>query len=98
MILEMHPEARLEFREAIAYYESCREGLGLEFSREIYASINRIADLPMLWSKLTINSRRFLTKRFPYSIIYQALDDSILIVAVAHQSRKPGYWKDRLRR
>ena len=40
MNLDMHPEVRLEFREAIIYYEDCREGLGLEFSREIYESIN----------------------------------------------------------
>ena len=97
MNLDMHPEARLEFREAIIYYEDCREGLGLEFSREIYESINRVADAPLLWSRLTDNSRRSLTKRFPYSIIYQVLDEAILIVAVAHQSRKPGYWKNRLR-
>lgn len=97
MNLEMHPEARLEFREAIAYYEDCRDGLGLEFSREIYASINRIADAPALWPKLSDNSRRFLARRFPYSIIYQTLHNDVLIVAVAHQSRKPGYWKKRLR-
>jgi plasmid stabilization system protein ParE len=97
MNLEMHPEARLEFREAIAYYEDCRECLGLGFSREVYLSINSIAETPQLWSKFSFNSRRFLTKRFPYSIIYQILEDSVLIVAVAHQSRKPGYWKDRLK-
>ncbi len=97
MILEMHPEARLEFREAIAYYEDCRDGLGLEFSREILSSIRRIAEAPLLWSRFTDHSRRILTKRFPYSIIYQVLDEGALIVAVAHQSRKPGYWKNRLR-
>lgn len=97
MNLDMHPEARLEFREAIAYYENCRDGLGLEFSREIYASINRVAETPLLWARLSDNSRRFLTKRFPYSVIYQVLNGDILIVAVAHQSRKPGYWKKRLR-
>jgi plasmid stabilization system protein ParE len=97
MNLEMHPEARLEFREAIAYYEGCREGLGLEFSREVFAAISRIAETPLIWTKLSVNSRRSLTRRFPYSIIYQATDHDILIVAVAHQSRKPGYWKKRLK-
>jgi plasmid stabilization system protein ParE len=97
MKLEMHPEARLEFREAIAYYEDCSDGLGLEFAMEVYASIKRIAKTPLLWSKLSQNSRRFPTKRFPYSIIYQVLESEILIVAVAHQSRKPGYWKERLK-
>ena len=97
MILEMHPEARLEFREAIAYYEDYHDGLGLEFSREVYASINRIADAPLLWTRLTENSRRFMTRRFPFNIIYQVLDGDILIVAIAHQSRKPEYWKSRLR-
>jgi hypothetical protein len=96
MNLDMHPEARLELREAMAYYEGCYDGLGLEFSREIYASIMRIAKSPLLWSKLSKNSRRFLTKRFPYSVIYQVVGDDLYIVAVAHQSRKPGYWKERL--
>ena len=89
------PEARLEFRDAIAYYENCRDGLGLGFLHEVYMSINRIAETPLLWSKFSFSSRRFLTKRFPYSILYQILEDRVLIVAVAHQSRKPGYWKDR---
>ena len=48
MNLEMHPEARIEFREAIAYYEDCQDGLGLEFSREVYLAINRIAETPLL--------------------------------------------------
>jgi plasmid stabilization system protein ParE len=97
MTLLIHPEARLELREAIAYYEDCMDGLGREFFREIYVSIRRIARTPALWPGLSENSRRFLTKRFPYSIIYQVLDEEVLIVAVAHQSRKPGYWKGRLK-
>jgi toxin ParE1/3/4 len=40
--------------------------------------------------------RRCMTKKFPYAILYTIEpDDSILIVAVMHCSRKPGYWKER---
>ena len=93
----IHPEARLELRDAVAYYNTCRDALGLEFSREIYGSINRIAETPLLWSTFSDNTRHFYVRRFPYTIIYQVLPDSILVVAVAHQSRKPGYWKERLK-
>jgi hypothetical protein len=34
--------------------------------------------------------------RFPYQIVYRRRPDEIVIVAVAHVKRKPGYWKDRV--
>jgi plasmid stabilization system protein ParE len=97
MNYSFHPEARLEFLEAIAYYEDCSDGLGMEFLREVFASIRRIVEFPLAWSALSENSRRCLTKRFPFGIIYQILDDEILIVAVTHLNREPRYWERRLK-
>jgi len=95
MTFEFHPEARIEFIDAIAYYERCRDGLGLRFSREIYAAINRIMPDPRAWPKISANTRRCLARRFPYGIIYEVREDDILIIAVAHLSREPFYWIDR---
>lgn len=39
--------------------------------------------------------RRVLTTRFPYALIHRTPPDEIVIVAVAHTSRRPGYWRDR---
>ena len=36
MTYDFHPEARLEYREAAAFYESRRPGLGAAFSVEVF--------------------------------------------------------------
>ena len=97
MKYRFHPSAKAELNNSIDYYEDCCSGLGLEFAEEIYSTIQRIIQFPEAWSRLSPNSRRCLTNRFPYGIIYQALKDEILIVAIMQLNRKPGYWKDRLR-
>lgn len=97
MNYSFHTAARLEFLEAIAYYEECRDGLGLEFSREVYSSINRITTFPKAWSELSEDTRRCLTTRFPYGLIYQILDNEILLIAVTQLNREPGYWEDRVK-
>ena len=95
MTFEFQPEARIEFIDAIAYYEGCREGLGLRFSREVYATINRVISGPNAWPEISTNTRRCLTRRFPYGVIYEVREDDILIIAVEHLSREPFYWSDR---
>ena len=95
MRYSFHPSAEFELNEAIDYYEECRPGLGLEFAREVYSAIQRIIHFPEAWSRLSENTRRCLTNRFPYGVIYQILDEGLLILAVMQLNRKPGYWKDR---
>ena len=89
------PEARVELNEAVDYYENGEAGLGVEFLEEVYATILRIIEFPSAWARLSRRTRRCLIDRFPFAVIYQAKQDSILIVAITHLARKPGYWKDR---
>ncbi|MGB7069101.1 MAG: type II toxin-antitoxin system RelE/ParE family toxin [Pyrinomonadaceae bacterium] len=97
MTFEFHPEARIEFIEAISFYEESREGLGLRLSREVYATIKRITLGPNAWPRISENTRRCFTSRFPYGVVYEVREDDILVIAIAHSSREPFYWKDRLR-
>ncbi|MBI3775205.1 MAG: hypothetical protein HY273_06575 [Gammaproteobacteria bacterium] len=39
--------------------------------------------------------RRYVMQRFPYSLIYTVSSEEIRILAVAHHSRRPGYWQGR---
>ncbi len=94
-VFHFHPAARQELDEAVSYYDSVQPGLGLAFLEEAYATIQRILDYPKAWSTLSPNTRRCLTNRFPYGIIYQVRDDSVLVIAVTHLNRKPGYWQER---
>ena len=98
MKYSFHPEAKEEFLETIDYYESCSKGLGLEFADEIYSTIQRILQFPTAWTKFSENTRRCLTKRFPFGVIYQTSKDKdeIVIIAVMQVNRKPGYWKKRI--
>lgn len=96
MRFEFHPAARIEFIDAIVYYEESSEGVGLRFSREVYATIKRAAANPNSWPQMTDNTRRCLTRRFPYGVVYEIRQDDMLIVAVAHLCREPYYWSNRI--
>ncbi|HPQ53182.1 MAG TPA: type II toxin-antitoxin system RelE/ParE family toxin [Spirochaetota bacterium] len=90
-----HESAENEFLLAIEYYESQQPGLGLQFSREVYASITRICEHPLAWEMLDNELRRCITGRFPYGLIYRIVADSIQIIAVMHLNREPGYFRGR---
>jgi toxin ParE1/3/4 len=83
-------------REALIY-DWQRPGLGDEFLDEVTTSLTRIKEFPFAHPPLD-GSRRYILRRFPFSLIYEVEVDIIVIVAVAHHSRRPRYWKRRLRK
>ncbi|GBD89284.1 plasmid stabilization system protein [bacterium BMS3Abin03] len=97
MKYSFHPAAKQELFNTIEYYESCRNGLGIEFLIEFQKVIQRILHFPNAWGRLSKNTRRCLTNRFPYGIIYQILKNEIIIIAVMQLNRKPKYWKNRIK-
>ena len=96
MIFEYHPEAKSEFFATIDYYEECEEGLGYDFSIEVYSAIQNIMYYPLAWPILKGDIRRYLTNRFPYGILYSIEPDRIFILAVMNLHRDPDYWKHRV--
>ena len=88
--------AQRELDEAIEYYNAESPGLGEQFLLEVLSTLERIRQYPTAWSPYTQNTRRCQTRRFPYGVVYQIVETEILIVAVAHLHRKPGYWQDRI--
>ena len=98
MKYSFHPKAKEELLEAIDYYDSCSTGLGLEFANDVYSTVQRIIQFPHAWSNFSDNTRRSLTKRFPFGIIYQIIEEKgeIIIIAIMQLNRHPNYWKNRL--
>ena len=90
-----HPAAAEEAAAAADYYNGKRDGLGLEFLLDLNDCINAARALPDSGSPYEASTRRLLFRRFPFSLIYLADSNSIEIIAVAHQRRKPGYWRHR---
>ena len=86
------PDARDEFLEAVQYYEESQVGLGRRFRAAVEAAVKSIAENPLRYRVLHPPFRRYLLPNFPYAIIYCIEPENILIIAVAHTKRKPGYW------
>ena len=95
MRIEFLDPATKELREAIVYYNEQSEGLGYRFAAEVKRTLLRIARYPHAWPPISKRARRCRTIGFPYGVIYQASEGVILVVAVMHLHRKPGYWQDR---
>lgn len=98
MTFSFHPEADQEFAEAVAYYETCDAGLGLDFAREVYLAVQNASDYPLMWPTIEPEVRRCLVHRFPYGVLYSVEPDGIFILAVMNLHRDPDYWKHRLGR
>lgn len=97
MNVEFLQPAEVEFIDAITYYNLQGEGLGYEFAAEVKRTLGRIIQYPDAWSPLSKRTRRCRTSRFPYGLIYQVREETILIVAVMHLHKHPASWKSRLR-
>lgn len=91
-----HPEAEEEFIAAARFYERYAEGLGREFIAEVRYTVRRIVTHPESGAPFTGGLRRMLVDRFPYAVLYRAEAERILLVAVMHLHRRPGYWRRRL--
>lgn len=96
MTWDFHPEALSEYEEAARYYAECEEGLELRFILAIESALREIVRSPERWRVFEADVRRYLVAVFPYAILYSIESDSILVIAVMHCHREPGYWKSRL--
>jgi len=93
----VHREAELELWQAVEYYEIRRVGLGLDLEQEVSRTLVDIQEAPKRWPTRRYGTRCHLLHRFPYAIYYLELQDIIWVVAVAHTSRRPYYWRKRLK-
>ena len=89
--------AKDEMRESREYYEAQRVGLGEDFLRAVEDAIRRIEAFPNAWSRLSNKVRRCRTNRFPHGVVYALRGNEIVVLAVMHLKRRPGYWRDRLK-
>lgn len=94
-------EAEDELIAAQRWYENQRARLGQEFRKAIDEAMDRLAEAPLTASPIfnpstTIETRRMLVKRFPYSIIFVEHNEDLWVIAFAHNRRRPGYWRERL--
>lgn len=96
MIASVSPEAERELIDGAVFYAT--EGnaeLGLAFIAEFERSLVVLLAHPHIGAIWRRTIRRLPLRRFPYSIIYQVVDETVRVIALAHQRRRPGYWVGR---
>lgn len=93
--VEFHPEADQELEAAKNWYQERSNLAARAFATEIADSLAKIAGSPERWPATGSGERRFLLSKFPFSILYRMLASEIFVTAVAHQKRRPGYWRHR---
>ncbi len=94
--LQFHPDIVSEVKSSFFWYQEQANGLGDDFLEELETAYQAITELPRTWPLFQSEFRRFLLARFPFSVIYREHNNSIFVVAVMHNSRKPGYWLQRI--
>jgi plasmid stabilization system protein ParE len=88
-------EAEEELRVAAQSYEKAQSGLGQAFVDQVRRSISLIAEYPRAARVERGEIRIRSVARFPYRIYYRVRPDEVVIVAVGHRRRRPGFWRSR---
>ena len=95
--VRLHPEAQNEYLSSLAWYKERSLDAAFDFEYEFQRTVSAIAESPERWPVYLASCRRYVLHKFPFSIVYRVLDDEVLVLAVAHGHRRPGYWRKRLR-
>lgn len=96
MTSRFHEAAAVELAETVTYYDDKAPGLGERFLDEVKEATRYIERYPEIAPVIEDDVRAKVLVRFPYSLMYVVDENELYIVAVAHQSKRPAYWLDRL--
>jgi toxin ParE1/3/4 len=95
-------EALAEYEDAVVYYEGREEGLGARLIQEFDEAVAVALAFPGAFAIVegtpaVYELRSVMLRTFPIKLVYTVRDDALLLVAVFHARRRPGYWLERLR-
>ncbi|MCG8419016.1 MAG: type II toxin-antitoxin system RelE/ParE family toxin [Proteobacteria bacterium] len=98
METRFHPAADEELWQATDWYDKREPGLGIEFEQDVYDALEFIAASPMAWRQWPNlpEVRVFVMSRFPFLIPYFVDERQLIVLAIAHGKRRPGYWQYRV--
>lgn len=96
MTLKWLPDARREVQDAVDWYNDQNAALGDALATELARVVSLIERFPDAWHPLTKRVRRQRLNRFPYSVVYARSAGELVVLAFAHQHRRPFYWRRRL--
>lgn len=95
MRIKFHPHARAELRAARNWYYDRSPLSAITFAQTVDKALSRIRDAPNTFPLAEHGTRKCVLERFPFTVFYRTAEADIVIIAVAHQKRRPGYWSTR---
>jgi plasmid stabilization system protein ParE len=93
--LSYHPGAEDDYVEPFAWYFDRSSAIIEDFEREVDRGLRLILQSSLSWPKFDDQRRKMILRKFPYSIIYEIIDQEIVVLAVAHGRRRLHYWRER---
>jgi toxin ParE1/3/4 len=95
LILRIHTDAAEEAEAARNWYAARSLDAARGFLVELENALEQVVAQPLAWPKYLHRTRSYLLRRYPYLVVYRLQGEKIFVVAVAHASREPGYWRKR---
>ena len=95
LLVGFHPAALDDSIAAERWYQERNASAAVAFVAELDRAVDRIGETPERWPCHTHGTRRFVLRRFPFTVIYRVVSTEVEIMAVAHGRRRPDYWKGR---
>ena len=94
--VEFHRLATNDYDDAVKWYAERSASTAQRFKEAVDEAILRISQAPESLPRISGHYRRVRVQRFRYILVFrQRQPDEMVIVAVAHTSRRPGYWRRR---
>jgi|SRR3984957_18311811 len=94
--LIFHPDAEREYLTSLEWYRQRSPTAAVNFEDEFNRAISKVEEAPDRWPVHFKTCRRYILHQFPFSIVYTNSSARIIVLAVAHAHRRPGYWRERL--
>jgi toxin ParE1/3/4 len=95
-LVRFHETARAELVHEVSFYTAVSRSLGKRFDQAVRKAVRLAAEFPDSGSPYFAGTRRVFPRKFRFSIVYLVQEGEICIVAIAPESRKPGYWRSRV--
>ena len=89
------PGARRDFDASFDWYLERSAEAAARFANAVDAALTAVAADPERFAVVDQLHRQCPVRRFPFRIVYRVVENRVLVVAVAHAKRRPGYWRDR---
>lgn len=94
MRLRVLPPAQEQLGEALEFYGKIRESLGAAFLKEVKRGYAQLKREPFIGSPIEYDERKYVLRGYPYNLIYRIEESTVVVLAIAHHSRKYGFWRN----